>query len=225
MNDVTKLLIDLKDDKNAAFVAKLTPTVEKGRILGIRTPRLRQLAKTLYKTPEAEDFLRDIPHCYLEENTLHLFILGHEKDFEKAALKVDKFLPYVDNWATCDGFSSVAFKKNPDSLIHYIDKWITSGQTYTIRFGVLMLMKYYLDENFTPEVLEKVSKIQSDEYYVNMMIAWFFATALAKQRNYTIKYIEENRLSDFCHNKTIQKARESFRISDSEKEYLKTLKR
>lgn len=225
MNDVTKLLIDLKDDKNADFVAKLTPNVAKERILGVKAPTLRQLAKSLYTSCDYENFLNDTPHYYLEENSLHLFILGYEKDFEKAVTAVDDFLPYVDNWGTCDGFSSAAFKKNHSALMRYVDKWITSEQTYTIRFGVLMLMKYYLDENFTPEVLTKVAKIKSNEYYVNMMIAWFFATALAKQWNYAIKYVENNRLSDFCHNKTIQKARESFRISEEQKIFLRKLKR
>lgn len=225
MTDVTKLLIDLKDDKNADFVAKLTPNVAKERILGVKVPTLRQLAKSLYTSCNYENFLNDTPHYYLEENSLHLFILGYEKDFEKAVTAVDKFLPYVDNWATCDGFSSLTFKKNTDKLTPYVDKWLKSGQTFTIRFGISMLLKHYLDENFTPEVLEKVAKVQSDEYYVNMMIACFFATALAKQWNYAIKYIEENRLSDFCHNKTIQKARESFRITEEQKIFLRKLKR
>lgn len=225
MNDVTNLLIDLKDDKNAEFLSKLVPTVEKTRILGVRTPALRKLAKSLQKSSERDAFLNDLPHVYLEENSLHLFILGNEKNFEKAIAKVDDFLPYVDNWATCDGFSSAAFKKNPSLLAPYIDKWLKSEKTYTVRFGISMLLKYYLDENFTPGVLEKVEKVQSDEYYVNMMVAWFFATALAKQWNDTIKYIEENRLSDFCHNKTIQKARESFRVTEEQKIFLQKLKR
>lgn len=222
---VTEKLLNLSDQKNADFLSKLTPTVEREKVLGVRTPNLRKLAKSLYGTKEAEKFLASTPHYYLEENTLHLFLLGFEKDFFKAVKAVDEFLPYVDNWATCDGFSSTTFKKNPDLLSPYVDKWISSDKTYTVRFGVLALMKYYLDENFTEEVLKKVSKISSDEYYVNMMISWFFATALAKKWDYAIKYIEENRLSDFCHNKTIQKARESFRVLDEHKEYLKGLKR
>lgn len=225
MNDVTQLLIDLKDDKNADFVAKLTPNVAKERILGVKVPTLRQLAKSLYTSYNYENFLNATPHYYLEENSLHLFILGYEKDFEKAVTAVDKFLPYVDNWGTCDGFSSSTFKKNTDKLTPYVDKWLKSGQTFTIRFGISMLLKHYLDENFTPDVLEKVAKVKSDEYYVNMMISWFFATALAKQWNYAIKYIEENRLSDFCHNKTVQKARESFRITEEQKIFLQKLKR
>lgn len=224
MNDVTKLLINLKDDKNADFVAKLTPNVEKERILGVKVPTLRQIAKSLYASCDYKNFLSATPHYYLEENSLHLFILGYEKDFDKAVRAVDKFLPYVDNWGTCDGFSSLTFKKNTDKLTPYIDKWLKSKQTFTIRFGISMLLKYYLDENFTPDVLEKAAKIYSDEYYVNMMIAWFFATALCKQRDLAIKYIENKTLSPFCHNKTIQKARESFRISAPDKEYLKSLK-
>lgn len=222
---VTEKLISLSDEKNADFVSKLTPTVDREKILGVRTPILRKLAKNLYNTEEAENFLASTPHYYLEENTLHLFLLGLEKNFEKAIKQVDEFLPFVDNWATCDGFSSTVFKKSADKLSPYIDKWMSSNKTYTVRFGVLMLMKYYLDENFTEEVLEKVSSIKSNEYYVNMMIAWFFATALAKKWNYAVKYLKENRLSDFCHNKTIQKARESFRITEEQKIFLKTLKR
>lgn len=225
MTIVTEKLISFSDEKNADFLSKLTPTVDRKRILGVRTPILRKLAKNLYGTKEAEDFLASTPHYYLEENTLHLFLLGLEKNFEKAITKVDEFLPFVDNWATCDGFSSLAFEKNTDRLSPYIDKWISSKKTYTVRFGVGMLLRYYLDENFSEEVLSKVSKISSDEYYVNMMIAWFFATALAKKWDYAVKYIRENRLSDFCHNKTIQKARESFRITEEQKSFLKTLKR
>lgn len=225
MTEVFEKLISLSDEKNADFLSKLTPTIDRKRVLGVRTPNLRKLAKNLYATKEAEDFLAATPHYFLEENTLHLFLLGLEKDFEKAVNKVDEFLPFVDNWATCDGFSSITFKKNADRLSPYIDKWISSNKTYTVRFGVSMLLKYYLDANFSDEVLVKVSKISSDEYYVNMMISWFFATALAKQWDCTVKYIEENRLSDFCHNKTIQKARESFRITEEQKIYLKTLKR
>lgn len=225
MTIVTEKLISYSDEKNADFLSKLTPTVDRKRVLGVRTPILRKLAKNLYGTTEAEDFLGSTPHYYLEENTLHLFLLGLEKNFEKAITKVDEFLPFVDNWATCDGFSSLAFKKNTDRLSPYIDKWISSKKTYTVRFGVGMLLRYYLDENFSEEVLSKVSKISSDEYYVNMMIAWFFATALAKKWDYAVKYIRENRLSDFCHNKTIQKARESFRITEEQKSFLKTLKR
>lgn len=224
-NTVTEKLLSLTDAKNADFVAKLTPTIPRERILGVKVPVLRSLGKALYGTEDGKAFINALPHRYLEENTLHFFIISNEKDFDKLVYEVERFLPYVDNWATCDGFSSPTFKKNTDRLTPYIDKWLLSKETYTVRFAVSMLLKYYLDDDFTPSVLEKVAKIQSEEYYVNMMISWFFQTALVKQWDFAIEYIKENRLNDFCHNKTIQKSRESFRIPQERKDYLKSLKR
>lgn len=224
-NTVTEKLLSLYDEKNADFVAKLTPTIPRERILGVKVPVLRSLGKALYGTEDGKAFINALPHRYLEENSLHFFIISNEKDFDKLIIEVEKFLPYVDNWATCDEFSSHTFKKNTNRLTPYIDKWLQSKKTYTARFAVGMLLKYYLDDNFTPSVLEKVAKIQSEEYYVNMMISWFFQTALVKQWDFAIEYIKKNRLNDFCHNKAIQKSRESLRISDERKAYLKSLKR
>lgn len=224
-NTVSEKLLSLTDVKNADFVAKLTPTIPRERILGVKVPVLKSLGKALYDTDDGTEFIKTLPHYYLEENSLHFFIISNEKDFDKLIDEVERFLPYVDNWTTCDGFSSSTFKKNTERLTPYIDKWLLSKEIYTIRFAVSMLLKYYLDDKFTPSVLEKVAKIRSNEYYVNMMISWFFQTALVKQWDFAIKYIEENLLNDFCHNKAIQKSRESFRISDERKAYLKSLKR
>ncbi len=223
-NFVTETLLNLKDEKNADFLSKLVPSIPRESILGVKVPVLRKLAKSLYGTAEGNAFLSSAPHVYLEENSLHFFIISNEKDFLKAIILTEEFLPYVDNWSTCDGFSSVAFKKNLGLLSPYIDKWIASEKTYTVRFGISMLLKYYLDGEFSPCVLEKVSNIKSGEYYVDMMIAWFFATALCKHWQETIKYLEDKKLSKFCHNKTIRKACESFRIMTEQKAYLKTLK-
>lgn len=222
--EITEKLRELSDEEYRVFQLKLMPGVTEDRVLGVRTPLLRKFAKELAKDPDIEIFLRDIPHRYYDENNLHGFIISECKDYEKSVACVNALLPYVDNWATCDLLSPKAFKKNRDRLIKDIDRWIASDKTYTIRFGIEMLMSHFLDEDFRPEYLEKLTAIQSDEYYVNMMLAWFFATALAKQWDDTVKYIEEKRLSVWVHNKTIQKAVESYRITDEQKAYLKAMK-
>ena len=203
----------------------IIPTVDADSIIGVRTPALRTLAKELSKREDIGRFLDSLPHKHFEENQLHAFILSGMKDAARAFELVDKFLPYVDNWATCDQMSPKVFKKHKDLLLEYTDKWIGSDHPYVKRFGIGMLMEHFLDEDFKTSYLTKVSKIRSDEYYVNMMIAWYFATALAKQSDATLPYIEKNKLDIWTHNKSIQKAVESYRITPEQKEYLKTLKR
>ena len=216
-------LLKLQDKKYQELQYRTIPNVE--NIIGVRTPELRKLAKILVKENNYKSFLEELPHKYFDENQLHAFIISELRDYDECINYVNKFLPYVDNWATCDQMSPKVFKKNLDRLLLEIKKWIKSKETYTIRFGIGMLMQYFLDDNFKVEYLETVSKIRSDEYYVNMMIAWYFATSLAKQYNNTIKYIENNKLDIWTHNKTIQKAIESYRITDEQKEYLRSLKR
>jgi 3-methyladenine DNA glycosylase AlkD len=182
------------------------------------------MAKQICKTPAAQEFLHSLPHRYFDENQVHAFILSEEKDFEMCIDGLEQFLPYVDNWATCDQLSPRCFNKHMQELLPFIRKWMRSKHTYTKRFGIGMLMRYFLDEAFRPEYLEWVASIKSDEYYIRMMQAWFFATALAKQWDATLPYIEQHRLEKDTHNKTIQKAVESFRITDEQKALLKTLR-
>ncbi|MBR6304899.1 MAG: DNA alkylation repair protein, partial [Paludibacteraceae bacterium] len=178
----------------------------------------------VYKTPAAQEFMQALPHRYFDENQLHAFILSEEKDFDKCLEELEQFLPYVDNWATCDQLSPICFKKHTTELLPHIRKWMKSTHTYTIRFGMGRLMRYYLDEAFRPEFLEWVASIKSDEYYIRMMQARFFATALAKQWDATLPYIEQGRLEKDTHNKTIQKAVESYRITAEKKAMLKTMR-
>lgn len=218
-------LFELKDTEYAAFQAKLTPGIPLESFIGVRVPAVRKLAKELYKAGEYEDFISELPHKYYDENMLHGLILSEYKDFDKCIEEVNRFLPYVDNWAVCDIMSPKSFKKNKEKMVDIIKKWSASEHAYTCRFGMEMLMTHFLDDDFKPEYLEIPAQVHSDEYYVNMMIAWFFATALAKQWDATIPYIADNRLDVWTHNKTIQKARESYRITAEQKEYLKGLKR
>ena len=204
------------------FHARLIPNIDKDHIIGVRTPELRKFAKEFAKTEEAMEFLKELPHKYYEENNLHGFILETMKDYQQCVSAVGEFLPYVDNWATCDLMSPKICRKNLDDLLEHIKIWITAKDTYTVRFGIEMLMKYYLDEAFRPEYADMVANVISDEYYVNMMIAWYFATALAKQYEKIVPYIEDRRLEKWTHNKAIQKAVESRRITEEQKTYLKT---
>lgn len=222
--EIQRRLFELQDLKYKEFQCKLMPTVDPETVIGVRTPDLRKLAKEYAKTPEVSDFLKILPHTYYEENNLHGFLIETIKDYEAAVSAVDAFLPYIDNWATCDLISPKVFKKHLPELYEKIKAWLKSGQTYTVRFGIEMLMSFYLNENFQPEMPELVADIRSDEYYVNMMIAWYFATALAKQYDAILPYIQEQRLEKWTHNKAIQKAIESYRISDEAKAYLRTLK-
>ena len=222
--NIRETLLSLQDGKFAAFQARLIPNVAPERILGVRTPELRKLAKQLRGSSDAEAFLNTLPHEFFEENNLHAFLLCGIKDFERCVQAVEDFLPYVDNWATCDQLSPKAFARNRQALLPRIRSWLNSDRTYTRRFGIGMLMSHFLDEDFREEYLSWVSDIHSEEYYVNMMIAWYFATALAKQYRAALPYIEERRLGPWVHNKTIQKALESYRVSEEHKACLKTLK-
>ena len=224
-DEIRKELKKLQDKGYREMQVTIIPTVDADSIIGVRTPALRQLAKEFAKREDISEFLSDLPHKFFEENQLHAFILSGMKDAESCIRLVDEFLPYVDNWATCDQMSPKVFKKHKQLLLEYVDKWIRSEHTYVKRFAIGMLMEHFLDEDFKTSYLTKVSKIRSEEYYVNMMIAWYFATALAKQYEDTLPFIEKQKLDKWTHNKSIQKAVESYRITPEQKEYLKTLKR
>ena len=217
-------LFKLQDTKYRDFQAKLIPTVDTSSVIGVRTPALRKLAKQLYLHPDIEAFLKSLPHTYFDENQLHAFIISETKDFGKCIRQTSEFLPYINNWATCDQLSPKVFKKHPAELMEYIQTWIQSDHTYTIRFGIGMLMQHFLDDRFDIRYPQMVADIHSDEYYINMMIAWYFATALAKQYDQILPFIKNQKLDNWTHNKTIQKAIESYRITDAQKTYLKTLK-
>ena len=225
MDDILNELFKLQDKKYADFQYKLTPTASREKIIGVRVPEIRKLAKKCIKNGKAEDFLNHLPHCYYDENMLHSVLISEIKDYDSCIKKVDDFLPYVDNWAVCDIISPKVFKKHKDKLIEKIKEWSSSSKTYTCRFGLEMLMSHYLDDTFKKEYLEIPAAIISDAYYVQMMLAWFFATALAKQWDDTVIYLNSNRLNKWLHNKTIQKAKESRRITIQQKEYLEKLKR
>ncbi len=223
-NHVQEQLFALQDLKYRDFQCKLMPTVPTETVIGIRTPELRKYAKTFSKTPEAAEFLKILPHRYYEENNLHGFLIESMRDYGQVIAALDAFLPYVDNWATCDLMRPKVFQKHLPELLEEIRRWMASDRTYTIRFGMEMLMTFYLDEAFRPEYLDWVAEVRSQEYYVNMMIAWYFATALAKQYGAALPYIENHRLEPWTHNKAIQKAIESYRITEEQKMYLRTLK-
>ena len=218
-------LFALQDPAYKAFHSRLIPTVDPDTIIGVRVPALRKLTKAFSKEPEAAEFLKNLPHAYYEENCLHGFLLEQIRDYDRCVAELNRFLPYVDNWATCDMMSPKALKQDLPALLDQASIWLGSAHTYSIRFGILCLMRHYLDQAFRPEGLEMVSVIRSNEYYVNMSAAWFFAEALAKQYSSAVTYLEENKLSLWVHNKAIQKARESDRISPEQKACLKTLKR
>lgn len=224
MTTIQERLFALQDMKYREFHLGLVPTADEDYMIGVRVPQVRKMAKEVAKEEGCQDFLRQLPHKYYEENNLHAFIIEGMKDYEQCLAEVNRFLPYVDNWATCDSMNPKVFKKHKKELLPQIDAWLSSDKTYTIRFGIGMLMGNYLDEDFTPEYLKKVAAVISEEYYVNMMRAWYFATALAKQYEATVKLLEERQLDTWTHNKTIQKAVESYRITPEQKEYLRTLK-
>ena len=221
---IREQLLSMQDRQYRDFTSKLVPNVDAAQILGVRFPEIKRIAKTLRREGEAEAFLAALPHFYLEENHLHAVLLSGMKNPEALFGALEAFLPYVDNWATCDTLRPAAFKKHLAELPGRIRQWLDSPHPYTIRFGVGMLMAYYLDDAFDPAYLEWVAALQSEEYYVNMMIAWYFATALAKQYDAAIPYLADCRLDRWCHNKTIQKAIESFRVTDEHKAFLRTLK-
>lgn len=220
-----KKLFEMQDLKYRDFHSRLLPGIYKETIIGIRTPMLRKFTKEYAKTPEADLFMQELPHRYYEENNMHMMIASWIKDYEKCLAQVKRFLPYVNNWATCDLPAPKAFAKHKDELLPEIGSWIASDETYTIRYGIGMLMTFYLDADFRPEYLKMAADVESEEYYVNMMIAWYFATALAKQWDATIPYLKERMLPEWVHRKTIQKAIESYRITPEQKVYLKTLRK
>ena len=225
MHKFTKELIKLSDKEYALFSSRITPNVSQNKFLGVRVPVVRTFAKSHFCDVETESFLKELPHTYFDENMLHGLLFEQIKDYDECIKQLDRFLPYVDNWAVCDSCNPKIFKKNKDKLIKDIYRWMKAKDTYTVRFSIGMLMGHYLDEDFKEEYLRKVSKVKSEEYYIKMMVAWFFATALAKQYDATIPYIENKVLDVWTHNKAIQKAIESYRISDSQKKHLRTLKR
>lgn len=224
MNTLQKQLFELQDTEYRDFHYKLIPGIDKENIIGIRTPILRKFAKEYAKTEDANIFINNLPHTYYEENNLHMMIISEIKDYKECIKQVKRFIPYINNWATCDLPLPKCFSKHKDELLVEIKNWINSSDTYTIRYGIGVLMRLYLDADFLPEYVELVSNVQSEEYYVNMMIAWYMATALAKQWNTVIPYIEHHKLSPWVHKKAIQKAVESYRITDEQKIYLKSFR-
>ena len=222
--DVQKRLFEMQDTGYRNFHARLIPTVKKEKIIGIRTPMLRKFAKEFGKTEESEMFLKALPHQYYEENNLHGLLIEQIRDYDKCLEELERFLPHIDNWATCDLLALHMIKKHRDIFIREVYRWMESDKPYIIRFGISMLMRHYLDEGFKPEYPEKVAAICSEEYYVNMMRAWYFATALAKQYEKILPFLEEQRMDIWTHNKTIQKSIESYRITKEQKDYLRTLR-
>ncbi len=224
MTQIQQVLFSMQDEGYRDFQSRLMPTVSKKEIIGVRTPLLREYAKKLFQNGDYHDFLRELPHAYYEENNLHGILLCQIKNFSCVIDEIERFLPYVNNWATCDMLHPRIFAKHTRELLPYIRQWLISEHPYTVRFGIEMLMNEYLDKQFEETYLAEVSRIRSEEYYVNMMIAWYFATALAKQYDATIPYLKNKKLSPWVHNKTIQKAIESYRITTEKKDDLKTLR-
>ena len=224
MKEVQEQLFALQDLKYRDFHSKLMPNISKENVIGIRVPVLRKFAKNFAKDPQLQDFLQELPHQYYEENNLHGLLIEQIKDYELCIEELERFLPHIDNWATCDLLAVRTVKNHLNSYIKKIDRWLESEHIYTIRFGINMLMRYYLEEEFKLEYPGKVAAIRSEEYYVNMARAWYFATALAKKYDQVLPFLEEQKMDVWTHNKTIQKAIESYRITPEQKEYLRTLK-
>lgn len=225
MDYIRKRLFEMQDMKYRDFHSKLMPTVDKEKVIGIRTPGLRKFAKEISETELSKDFLSVLPHEYYEENNLHAFLIEQIKDYDLCIAEINRFLPFIDNWATCDMMRPKIFRNHLPELLDEIVIWLKSKDTYTVRFGIEMLMVYYIDDNFRTEYSDAVAVIRSDEYYIKMMQAWYFATALSKHYEKILPYLEENRLDADTHNKTIRKAIESYRITAEQKKYLRTLKR
>ncbi len=222
--NIREELLALKELGYKRYSSILIPTVEADRILGIRTPILKKFAKEIKKTDEAKEFLSNPKHYYLEENNLHTLLISEIRDYDECMAKVKEFLPYIDNWATCDCFKPRCFKKNKDKLIEEIKGWLKSDLEYVVRFAVSMLLTHYLEDDFKEEYLCLVASVNQDRYYISMVVAWYFSTALVKQYDSAIKYLQDKRLSEETHNRTIQKCLDSFRIKKDKKEYLRTLK-
>lgn len=224
LNVISEELFALQDTEYQVFQSKLMPTIPPETVIGVRTPLLRKLAKELAGTPQAEHFLQSLPHRYYEENNLHAFLIEQIRDYDTALAETERFLPYINNWATCDCFCPKVFAKHKEELLIPLRRWLGSDQTYTVRYAMGMLMRYYLDEDFQPEYLAWVAGVHSEEYYLNMMRAWYFATALAKQPDAALPWLTDRRLDVWTHNKTIQKAAESYRISPEMKQQLRELR-
>ena len=223
-DEIREELFRLQDPEYRDFQSRLIPTMSTDRMIGVRTPELRKFAKELGKRPDKDEFLEDLPHRYYDEDQLHAFLLSEMKDYGECFAAVERFLPFVNNWATCDQMSPRVFRKHRTELLKPRRGWLVSEQPDPVRFGVGMLMEHYLDGDFDLAYPEMVARLRSDEYYVNMMIAWYFATALAKQYDAVLPFLEEQRLDDWTHNKAIQKAIESRRITPEQKAYLRGLK-
>lgn len=222
--DVKARLFALQDEKYRAFQCALMPTVDPETVIGVRTPQLRKLARELAKEPDAAAFLAALPHRYYEENNLHAFMLETIADFETCAEAVHRFLPYVDNWATCDGMNPKAFAREAERLLPYISRWLNAGETYTVRYALVMLMKHFMGERFDCAYLERAAAVRHEDYYVRMAVAWYFATALTYQYEAALPYIEQKRLDTWTHNKAIQKAMESLAVPQERKKHLRTLR-
>ena len=224
MTDIQRALLDIQEDTYGDFSARLLPTIARERVIGVRLPLLHKYAKQIKGTELAAQFMQDLPHAYLEENHLHAYLISQRRDADACFEALDAFLPYVDNWAVCDSLRPKILTRDRDRLSAKIDTYLQSAHPYTVRFGIELLMLYFLDEHFSPQHLATVAAVQSEEYYVNMMIAWYFATALAKQWDATLPYLEGRRLSPWVHRKTIQKAIESYRITPAQNAYLTGLR-
>ena len=224
MTELQKKLFSMQDIKYKEFHSKLIPTINPDDVIGVRSPQLRKLAAEISKDSGIDSFLHELPHEYYEENNLHAFIVAGFRDYDKALKYTEDFLPYIDNWATCDAFAPKAFEKRRAEFLPVVKRWIASDKVYTVRYGIGMLMRHYLDEGFKPEYPDKVAAIRSEEYYVNMMRAWYFATALAKQYEKILPFLEEQRMDIWTHNKTIQKSIESYRITQEQKDHLRILR-
>ncbi len=222
--EILHQLFQMQDIGYRDFQSKLIPSIAKERIIGVRTPALRAFAKRLRGSASAEAFLAALPHFYYEENQLHAFLLEEIKDYTACIRALNTFLPYVDNWATCDMMSPKVLGRYPTELRQEITSWLTSSHPYTVRFAIGMLMRWYLDGKFTPDDLQAIASVRSEEYYVNMMIAWYFATALAKQYDAVLPYFQKPHLPQWTHNKAIQKALESYRITPEQKQELRKLR-
>ena len=224
MGVFTERLMELADAKYRDFMAGILPTVDRRTIIGVRAPVMKRLVREVRGTPEAEAFMRELPHAYYDENGLHAWLITEEKDFAACIGRLNVFLPYVDNWGVCDAMMPPVFKKHTAELKPLACAWARSDQPYVCRYGLGVLMCFFLDEAFAPEFPELAASVRSDEYYVKMMVAWYFATALAKQYEAALPFLTEHRLERWTHNKTIQKAVESRRIAPETKAFLKTLR-
>ena len=227
IQDIRQRLFALQDHAYRDFQVKLIPSINPEKMIGVRTPELRKLARELAKEKDGDElagFLQDLPHTYFDEDQLHAFVISGMKDYDTCICHLERFLPYIDNWATCDQLSPKVLGRHKEELLEKIREWIHSDRTYTVRFAIGMLMRHYLDENYAEEYTDMVASVRPGEYYIDMMIAWYFATALAKQYDAVLLYLVEKRLDPWTHNKTIQKAVESYRITPEQKAYLRTLK-